>query len=608
MGDPAPRHHGPARPRHVRLRHHDDDPAGPLHRAGAVLPAVLRGPGRTGKGGLKGLQAPVDFTFADTASGVLDGVLRPPVVGLLAVTLLACGSGDSGSGAPPDELIIAWTASREPASLDGHIEPYQTAWLIDYKITDPLLILGPDGEFHPALASSWSSNEVADEWTFNLRSGVMFQDGTRFDAEAVKYNVERILDPATRSGEMAAHVGPVERVEVVDDTTVTLHYEAPWVTVLDAFRRVPIWSPTAAERWGIEEFDRHLVGAGPFLLEEWVPNDHVTVRRWDGYGGWNWISSEAGPAKVERVTIRFIGEEAVLGNIVRTGNAHIAMNLPTAYIDDYRDAEGFSLLTGYQAGTGLQMVMNVRRPPFSDLRVRQAVLYATDQPAINDLLYDGHYLSSDGPLNTVHPCYWEGNADFYPHDPETARLLLEEAGYTDRDGDGIREAYGIAGVEDGTPLRVRWTILDREEMGEAVQAQWRAVGIDVAIEIVPGPVQLEMVNNRDFDLMYERQRSPDPLLMDMLWNSAHDVVGGWAWTGFVDEELDRLVGQLRTIPDTEARCQLAQEAQRIIMENALMLPTLSEPIFYAVSDEVRDFELMSEGQFYFVHNARLVRE
>ena len=145
-------------------------------------------------------------------------------------------------------------------------------------------------------------------------------------------------------------------------------------------------------------------------------------------------------------------------------------------------------------------------------------------------------------------------------------------------------------------------------MGEAIQAQWRAIGIEVAIEIVLGPVQLEMVNNRDFDLMYERQRSPDPLLMDMLWNSAYDVVGGWAWTGFVDEELDGLVGQLRTIPDREARCELAQEAQRIIMENALMLPTLSEPIFYVVSDEVRDFELMSEGQFYFVHNAWLARE
>ena len=99
---------------------------------------------------------------------------------------------------------------------------------------------------------------------------------------------------------------------------------------------------------------------------------------------WNSISQEPGPTRVERVTIRFIGEEAVLANIVRTGNAHIAMNLPTAYIDDYRDAEGFSLLTGYQAGTGLQMVMNTRRPPFSDIRVRRALLHGTDQQALND--------------------------------------------------------------------------------------------------------------------------------------------------------------------------------------------------------------------------------
>ncbi len=525
----------------------------------------------------------------------------------LAALVLAFGCrGDGpGGGASSNELIIAWDATREPASLDGHIEPYQTAWLIDYLIADPLLILGPDGQFHPALATSWTSSESADRWTFTLRSDVVFQDGTPFDAAAVKYNIERILAPETRSGEMAAHVGPVDRVEVVNDTTVTLHYGEPWVTVLDAFRRIPIWSPTAAEQWGLEEFDRHLVGAGPFTLEEWVPNDHVTVRKWDGYGGWNSISHDGGPAKLDRVTIQFIGEEAVLGNVVRTGNAHVAMNLPTAYIEDYQDQDGFALLTGYQAGTGLAMVMNVRRPPFDNLAVRQALLYGTDQNAINDLLYDGFYLPSDGPLNTVHPCYWDGNADYYPYEPATAERLLEEAGYADRDGDGIREAYAVPGVTDGTPLRVRWTILDREQIGEAVQAQWRLLGVDVAIEKVPGPVQLEMVNARDFDLIYERQRSPDPMLMDMVWNSAHDVVGGWAWTGFVDAELDAIVGQLRVLPDQEARCELAREAQRIIMDNALMLPTLSEPIFYAVSDAVQDFQLMSEGQFYFLHNTSL---
>jgi peptide/nickel transport system substrate-binding protein len=233
-------------------------------------------------------------------------------------------------------------------------------------------------------------------------------------------------------------------------------------------------------------------------------------------------------------------------------------------------------------------------------------LYGTNQQSVNDLLYDGQYSTSDGPLNKVHPCYWEGNADYYPYDPDKAKALLEEVGYVDRDGDGIREAYGADGVEDGAPLTLTWTMIHSEEIAEVVQAQWLELGVRLVVEKVPGPVQLEKVNSRSFDLMYERQRSPDPLLLDMLWNSAHDVVGGWAWSGFVDAELDETVGRLRTVSALDARCELAFRAQEIVMENALMLPTLSEPIFYAVSSDVQGFQLASEGQFFFLHNTYIV--
>jgi peptide/nickel transport system substrate-binding protein len=404
---------------------------------------------------------------------------------------------------------------------------------------------------------------------------------------------------------MAARLGPVEEVEIVDDYTVTLHYREPWVILLDGFWRMPVWSPTAAEKWGPEEFDKHLVGAGPFTLEEWVPNSHVTLERWDGYGGWNSISQSGGTAHLERVTINFIGEEAVLGSVVKTGDAHIAMNLPAAYIDDYVDREGFKLIQGYQAGTGLSMAINTRKTPLDILEFRQALLYGTDQVAINNLLYDGSYLPSFGPLNTVHPCYWDGAESRYPHDPERAKSLLETIGYKDQDGDGIREAQGVEGVRDGTPLSLRWTVLHYEEIGEAIQAQWRELGIDLVIEMVPGPVQLERVNARDFDFIYERQRSPDPMLLDMLWNSANDVVGGWAWTGFVNAELDETVSQLRVVAEHEARCELAATAQKIIMDNALMIPTLSEPVYYAVSDKVEGFQLMSEGNYHFLHNTTI---
>ncbi len=509
---------------------------------------------------------------------------------------------DDTSVAKGGHLEIAFPANSEPASLDGHIDPYQSAWLFDSFAADPLVILAPDATYKGALAESWESLEGGRTWTFRLRSGVSFQDGTPFNAEAVKYNVERVLAPETASAQMAADLGDIAEIELVDDLTVTIHFETPSVNLLDALRRMPIWSPTAAEEHGLDGFDRFLIGAGPFVLEEWVPNDRIVFRKWEDYGGWNAVQDHEGPAYLDSVTIRFIGEDAVRAAMLETGDVHIVRELPAANVEDYEDREGFELITGYQAGTGLQMVINIRNAPLNILEVRQALQWATDQKAINDLAYGGLYLVSDGPVNVVHPCYWSGAADMYGHDPAQAMELLDSVGYRDEDGDGIREAHGVSGVEDGSPLSLRWTVLHHTEIGEVVQGQWRELGIDLQLEQVAGPIQLERRNARDFDLMYERQRTPDPAILEMVWNSANDVEGGWAWTGFVDAELDEAVVQILQVADPEERCALAHTAQRIVMENAVMLPTLSQPQFYALANSVKNFQLSSESPYFFLHN------
>lgn len=533
------------------------------------------------------------------------------LVSLCAVLLLlaACAAPSTPAAESDDmmatkggDLEIAFPASSEPATLDGHIDPYQSAWLFDSFAADPLVILAPDATYQGALAESWESLEGGLTWTFQLKSGVTFQDGTPFNAEAVKYNIERILAPETASAQMAADLGDINNIEVVDDRNVTIHFNTPSVNLLDALRRIPIWSPTAAEEHGLDQFDRVLTGAGPFILEEWVPNDRIVFRKWEDYGGWNAIMDHEGPAHLDSVTIRFIGEDAVRAAMLETGDVHIVRELPAANVEDYEDREGYELITGYQAGTGLQMVINIRNAPLNILELRQALQWATDQQAINDLAYSGLYLVSDGPVNVVHPCYWEGAADMYGYDPDQAMALLEEVGYTDSDGDGIREAQGVPGVEDGTPLSMRWTVLHHTEIGEVVQGQWREVGIDLKLEQVAGPIQLERRNARDFDLMYERQRTPDPAILEMVWNSANDVEGGWAWTGFVNAELDEAVTQILQVADPAARCALAHTAQRIIMENAVMLPTLSQPQFYALDASVKNFQLSSESPYFFLHN------
>ena len=120
-----------------------------------------------------------------------------------------------------------------------------------------------------------------------------------------------------------------------------------------------------------------------------------------------------------------------------------------------------------------------------------------------------------------------------------------------------------------------------------------------------GPVQLDMVGKRDFDMMYERQRSPSPLILDQIWNSKWDQPGGWAWTGYANPELDALVEQLRSIGDAEASCDVARGAQKIIMENALMVPTLSQPVVIGLDKSVIGFQGGAEGNWFFLHNVSI---
>jgi peptide/nickel transport system substrate-binding protein len=192
----------------------------------------------------------------------------------------------------------------------------------------------------------------------------------------------------------------------------------------------------------------------------------------------------------------------------------------------------------------------------------------------------------------------------YPFDQERAAALLDDAGWVVGDG-GMRIAQGVEGVADGTPLTIRYSTLHHQEIGEVFQAQMRPVGIDLQIEVVPGPVQLDMVQRRDFELMYERQRSPSPLILDQVWNSAYDQPGGWAWTGYADAELDGILEQLRAVFDDEERCGLARDAQQIIMENALMLPTLSQPIIVGLDASVQGFQMGAEGNWFFLHNTSI---
>lgn len=525
------------------------------------------------------------------------------ILALLLASLVSLGvaqSNDRGG-----DLVIAFNGNSEPASLDGQIDPYQSAWLINSLSSDFIAFTHPDtGVIEPFLATGWDVEDEGRTWTFHLRDDVHFQDGTRFDAEALKYNFERIQAPETASAQAADELGPIASMDVVDDFTLRINYERPWVNLLNAMIRIPIWSPAALEAYPPGEFDHHLVGTGPFTLTEWVPNSHARFDRWDEYAWGPSIKEADGPVHLDSVTILFISENSVRGQIITTGEANMVQDLPSQYVNDFRNDPDYELLMGFQSGTGLQFVMNTRKPPLDDVRVRQALRFAANSTVMNDLAHDGLYQVTYGPLTPSHACVLESLADAYPYDPERARALLDDAGWV-LDGGSVRVARGVEGVEDGTPLEILWTAIspDRDQpLGEVLQAQFAQVGIDLTLEIVPGPVQLSRVQEETFDLIYERQRNPTAAVLHQVWHSSNDRPGGWAWTGYADPELDAILDEIQATADQERSCELAREAQQIISDQALQLPTLAQPMYYVLDDSVEGFTLGAEGNWYWLYN------
>lgn len=502
---------------------------------------------------------------------------------------------------PGGDVIIAMRGDTEPAILDAQIDCLKETGLIDSLMTDSLVCLDAKTmTFKPWLATDWEASEDGLTWTFHLRKDVKFQDGTPFNAEAVKYNIERILAPETASQEAASRLGPVTSVEVVDEYTVSITHEIPYAPLLDAFACLmePMWSPTACEKYGLEEFPKHLVGTGPFIFKEHLPADHTTVVRNPDYNSPPACVDHTGPAYADSITIKWVAEEAVLAGIVKTGEAHIA-DLPTQYLPDYAGDPNYKLVAGHNPGSGMQWIMNSVRSPLDDIRVRKAIIHGVDKEAVNQILWDGNFPVCYGPMTPMTACYWKGAETMYPYDSDKANALLEEAGWKMNPATDIRE-------KDGQPLKIRWTSTGRRpEIGEVVAEQLKKIGIDVTQEVIPWTVQIERCTVGDFDIVYERQRNTDPAFLDLMWNSRNAGPGGWAWTGFKDERLDELLDKASLEVDLDKRCDYYVEAQKIIMENALTLGGWAEALFWVLDDSVKGFELGSTVLFFQPYKIRI---
>jgi peptide/nickel transport system substrate-binding protein len=342
-------------------------------------------------------------------------------------------------------------------------------------------------------------------------------------------------------------------------------------------------------------FPQHLVGEGAFRLAEWVRGDHVRFVRNPAYHGTRPWQEHEGAAYLDSITVRFVGDQGVLGQILKTGEANLVAGLPAQAVATYAGSPAYQLLAGYQSGNGMMFSLNTARPALNDVRVRRALRYAYDQDRMNQTLYGGSYVTVKGPLTKYTLYYWKGADNAYRLDPARARTILDEAGWKENSRTGVRE-------KDGRPLALTMVMLHHKEIGEYLAAQLRAIGADLRVEVVPGPVQLQRAQSGDFDLIYERLRSYEPDLLFDEFYSKNYRPGGWAWTRYQNAALDKALLDSQSTTDPARRQALFTEAQKIVTDEALYLPTLDDPQYYAMTRKVHGFRLGATGSWYFLND------
>ncbi|WP_375550551.1 ABC transporter substrate-binding protein [Rhodophyticola porphyridii] len=436
----------------------------------------------------------------------------------------------TASGALAQQTDITIGMQLEPPNLDPTGGAAAAIDEVVYaNVFEGLTRFASDGSVVPGLAETWEISEDGLTYTFSLRDGVMFHDGSSFTAEDVVFSLDRARAEDTTNAQAALFAG-IESVEAVDDTTVVLRLSAPNGALLFnlAWGDAVIVAPESAETNATNP-----VGTGPFVFADWVQGDRVELTRNPDYWG------EA-PA-LEAATFRFISDPNAAFAALMAGDVDAFPVFPAPEtLGQFEADPRFSVIVGSTEGETI-LAMNNQSAPLDDIRVRQAISHAINRQDI----IDGAMFGYGTPIGTHfaphHPDYVDltGQSAF---DPETARALLAEAGVSDLT---LRLALP-------PPSYAR-------RGGEIIAAQLREVGIETEISNLEWAQWLEQVfRGKDFDLTIVSHTEP----MDIGIYARPEYYFQYDNPGFQD-----LMNTLTLTADPAERSALLRSAQEVIADD-----------------------------------------
>jgi peptide/nickel transport system substrate-binding protein len=316
------------------------------------------------------------------------------------------GAGTSAAAQeePKPGGVLLVSTSEEPfaPAFDVHVTSSLLTTRIGYLAYNGLVDVDAERNVVPDLAESW---EIPDPQTyvFRLRQGVKFHDGTDFNADAVKFNIERVLNPDTASFR-AADFEPIETIEVVDPHTLRLKLKTPYAPMLSNFRRsnLGIISPTAIQQHAGTDFFNASIGTGPFRFVSYARGDRVVLERYDEHF--------AGPAYLDGIEVRIVPEQSTALAALQTGALHYMMQTNQEFGPQIESNPDLQLLTTPSTIWDF-LAFNVEREPFTDKRVRQAFSMAIDREGIAEGIYKGLALPAQGAISPAFGAFYRDNSD-----------------------------------------------------------------------------------------------------------------------------------------------------------------------------------------------------
>lgn len=512
-------------------------------------------------------QAPVTVTQVVRETVVAKETVVERVVETVEVTPLPQGLEPEGT------LIVA--LSTNPDTLDAPITAERNAHNASRGIFDSLVWVNDEGEVVPELAESWEISEDGLEYIFHLREGVTFHNGEPFNADAVVFSWERYTNPELPWNERWRMADLLEKV---DDYTVKITTEEPRPLLLRTIATTwEIVPPGYFNEVGEVEFGIKPVGTGPFVFEEWVQGDHITLKANPNY--WR-----EGYPKVAEVIFRPIPESSTRVAAIQTGEVDVVGRLSSEEAQSLLGATGVQVIR-YPVARVYYIAFNNLTSgvgqPTEDPLVRQAMNYAVDVQAIVDALFDGFAKPASGFVATGELGY--GAVEPFAYDPDMARDLLAEAGYPN----GFTMDFACpAGA-----------YTHFEEVCEAIQGYLSEVGIETNLEIMESGQYWDLEANKELPPLFGDSWSE---VSGEAYNRMAGALLGMdaSYSSWEDETIISTLGQIATTVDEDARKQLYEELQAYMIDNPPFIYLYEPMAFEAIRDHVQDYKPRGAEEYY----------